>query len=460
MSLKSLRLVFHSSSFRFALFTGFTIWFVTAFVLLAVYFKLENTIWRGIEQNLDAQSAALLSPMTTGPDTDVDALIAAYKTMAQSNTMGLHKGEMDMMTMHNTPAMQAFHSSMGIVSPPQHFLHDSHAALDASGSLQFAREVTLPSGETITISQDIDYLYDLQTSLWQSLVFGLSITLLIAVLAAALLTQRSLRRIQQINIACRTVMEGDFSHRVPYANAESRYDDYDQISWHINRMLDEINGLVLKNKQVSDNIAHDLKSPLARLRVQLESANQTAPSGSLDNSIAEVDRLLGMIKSLLGIARIESLNKPTLPSIDLNMLLDDIEEMYSPVFSDKHISLQCKFVPCVVPGDKHLLYQALANLLDNALKFTPENGTVWLNSEVNSEGNAVINIRDTGRGIEDGALEKVFERFYREDSARNASGFGLGLSLVEAIVKFHRGRIRLSNNNGLVVTIELPLSTL
>lgn len=455
MSLKASINLLKSSSFRFALLTGFTIWFTTSLVLILVYFKLENTIWTTIDRNLDRQTEQVLASAAAQPDIDTRELVAAFNIMTQPNAISIQHQAGDMMAMHNSPAMQALHGAMGVANPPQRMVDDRQALTQSDGILQFTREVTLPNGETVAISQNIEYLNDLQTSLWQSLIFGLSITLLVAIGGAILLTQRSLRRIQEINLACQTIIDGDFSHRIPYQAKSDRLDDYDRMAMVINQMLDEIGQLIVKVRQVTDNVAHDLKSPLARLRAQLETAATQYDSPLLDNGIAEVDRLLGMIKSLLGIARIESLNQEGFSRVEMQPLINDLLEMYRPVFDDAGISLTSQLQTVAVKADKHLVYQALANLLDNALKFSPSGGQVSLTLKHEND-DCVIILHDSGPGLDDPDSTDVFERFYRENKARNTSGFGLGLSLVKAIVKLHNGRIRLTNDDGLVVTLRLP----
>jgi signal transduction histidine kinase len=458
MSLKATFNLLRSSSFRFALLTGFTIWLSTSVVLILVYFKLENTIWKSIDKNLDEQTEQILAQAAKQPDVTVEELVKAFNFMSRTNSMTFETNGMNMMSMHNSPAMKALHSAMGVANPPNHMIDDNQALTSSQGNLQFTREVTLPSGQVISISQNIDYLNQLQTSLWQSLVFGLSITFLIAFASALLLTQRSLRRIHEINLACRTIMQGNLSHRVPYKNPTDRFDDYDQMASVINSMLDEINDLIAKVRHVSDNIAHDLKSPLARLRAQLELASLEQNSAFIDEGINEVDRLLAMIKSLLGIARIESKKKENFETIDMLTIANDVVEMYRPAFEDKKISLHLDAEPGKIRANKNLLSQALANLMDNALKFTPEKGTVSITGRLIDNRDYKLTIQDSGPGIPEEEMTRVFERFYREDNARDTSGFGLGLSLVEAIIKLHEGSIKLSNNDGLLVSLELPKS--
>ena len=457
MFLKTLLSLFKSSSFRFALFTGFTIWFATSGVLILVYFKLENTIWRSIDNDLDAQASAILAHAAEQPDIDINELVTAYNVMSRSSSTIIETSSSGMMAMHNTPAMQALHNAMGVASPPSHMLGDSQSLTTREGSLQFTREIELPNGQLITISQNIEYLNQLQNSLWQSLLFGLSITLFIAVLGALILTQRSLQRIHEINRACQTIANGNLNYRIPYKNSENKFDDYDQMASVINQMLDEINLLLSKVKLVSDNIAHDLKSPLARLRVQLELANQESQSTHVADGISEVDRLLAMIKSLLGITRIESHNKDSFKPTSLKTLLTDLTDTYQLSFEEAHLSLRSSIDDAIVMADKHLLFQAFANLLENALKFTPVRGKVAVVGTLIADNRYQISIQDSGPGISEDDLPKVFDRFYRGDKARNSSGFGLGLSLVKAIVTLHQGEVYLSNKNGLQVTVTLPV---
>ncbi|MFQ3229603.1 sensor histidine kinase [Reinekea sp.] len=459
MSLKATINLLRSSSFRFALLTGFTIWLATSVVLILVYFKLENTIWQSIDKNLDEQTEQILAQAVKQPDVSVEELVEAFNFMSRTNSMTFETNGMNMMAMHNSPAMKSLHSAMGVANPPNHMIDDNQALTSNQGNLQFTREVTLPSGQIISISQNIDYLDQLQTSLWQSLLFGLSITLLIAFAGALLLTQRSLRRIHEINLACKTIMQGNLNHRVPYKNTTDRFDDYDQMASVINSMLDEINDLIAKVRHVSDNIAHDLKSPLARLRAQLELASSELNSPFLDEGINEVDRLLAMIKSLLGIARIESKKKENFETIDMLTIANDVVEMYRPAFEDKKISLHLDAESGKIRANKNLLSQALANLMDNALKFTPERGAVSITGALIDNRDYKLSIQDSGPGVPEKEMTRVFERFYREDSARDTSGFGLGLSLVEAIINLHEGTIKLSNNEGLLVRLTLPKSS-
>ncbi|TCS36764.1 sensor histidine kinase [Reinekea marinisedimentorum] len=456
MSLKANAGLLKSSSFRHTLLTAFAIWLSTSVVLILVYFNLETAIWNSINHRLDEQSESILQQASEQAEYDAQALIAEMHGSGAISLQVTPPMSPEMMSMHNSPAMQEMHRAMGLASPSRQLLGENQSLASDRGQLVLLRNIELPGGETLTLSHNVDYLADIQNSLWHSLVFGLVITLLIAAFSAALLTQRSLRRMHQINTGCHAIMAGNLDYRIPYKHRASKFDDYDRMAQTINQMLDEINELVTKVRQVSDNIAHDLKSPLARLRTRLESLNGELATAEVADGIHELDRLLAMINSLLGISRLESANRKSFGPVELQPLLTDVAEMYQPLFEEKGIEFQATVCKAALTADKNLLFQALVNVLDNALKFTPEAGRVSLIAEQLSEGSVSIEIRDSGPGVQNTA--KILERFYREDAARDASGFGLGLSLVQAIVKLHEGRIELQNDSGLVVRLTLPVA--
>ncbi|WP_428240440.1 sensor histidine kinase [Gynuella sp.] len=461
MSWKQIRNLLFSSSFRFALLTSSVIWFSTVAVLVVMFFQLERDIWQGIESNLENRTQQLLDSAHSDPRQSTENLINKFNGETDSIIAiprGSHRG---MMSGRNGE-MRNKHRSLGLSSPPEYLLNQNQSVSLESGKLRVSRVIRLPNGDTIVLKENVEYLHNLENSLWNTLWVGLVVTLVLALISSILLTQRSLKRIHQINQDCQTIMQGSLNHRIRYKNnvipvgGKSFADDYDQMAFHINSMLDEINHLMGRIRQVSDNVAHDLKSPLARLRVKLEQAYQKGPSPEVDESIQEVDRLLAMIKSLLGIARLESGTHQGFEKIHLPMLLNDLEEMYQPVFEDKQITFTASSEDIYLTGDKHLLIQALANILDNASKYTPSNGSVEIRATVSSDHELQLVIQDSGPGIPEDQFERVFERFARLDEARSTTGFGLGLSLVKAIIGLHKGQIRLANDHGLRVQILMP----
>ncbi|MFM9889582.1 MAG: sensor histidine kinase [Rickettsiales bacterium] len=270
------------------------------------------------------------------------------------------------------------------------------------------------------------------------------------------------RRINTITeTAERIITTRDITSRIPIDN---RWDDLGKLAVALNLMLDEIEQLVQSVRQVSDHIAHDLRTPLTRLRNHIEQLDRASTSPvvrqeEVPQLVAECDGILTTFNALLRIANIESGRRAAVfQPVDLAAVLRDVVELYEPVAHEKQVALSFAYEPVQVKGDKDLLFQALANLLDNAIKYTPEGGVVVARITPGVPQGATITIVDSGPGIADAYKPLVFQRFYRVDAHRAiAGGAGLGLSLVSAIIRIHQGTIALSDREptGLVVTITL-----
>jgi signal transduction histidine kinase len=256
------------------------------------------------------------------------------------------------------------------------------------------------------------------------------------------------------------------SQRVPLTGAG---DEFDQLATNLNAMLDQIERLMAGMRQVTDNIAHDLRTPLARLRARLEVTLLEKPDAQrygdvLRQTIVEADTLLGTFNALLSIAEAEAgSRRETLAVVRLDEIARSVCELYEPVADEKGLTLAALIDGgLLVRGDRHLLSQAIANLLDNALKYTPS-GSVSLT--VRAEGDwARVEVADTGRGVPADQREAVFDRFVRLEGSRSTSGNGLGLSLVRAVARMHGGTVHLEDNRpgaenpGLRVILTLPLT--
>lgn len=274
---------------------------------------------------------------------------------------------------------------------------------------------------------------------------------------------------KRINTICSVaediIRSGDLSQRIP---VENKWDDLSTLSHVLNSLLSETEQLMGHVRQVSDNIAHDLRHPLARLRNQLEDAQEALKheadgqlSDRMQQLIDESDRLMATFSALLRIGNIESGNrKAHFRQIKLDSLLADIIELYEPIALDKNQRLALK-IECdgEMHADKDLLFQAVVNAVENAIKYTPEGGEIRIRLWQDST-HLRICIADTGEGVADAHKENLFRRFYRVDASRSTPGTGLGLSLVLAVVKLHKGRVSLEDNdpNGLVVCMRFPLS--
>jgi signal transduction histidine kinase len=257
-----------------------------------------------------------------------------------------------------------------------------------------------------------------------------------------------LRRIRAIKSASDRVVEGDVRARLPIAG---RHDELDMLAGIVNAMLDEVERLVKEVKSVCDSVAHDLRTPLTRLRakvyrMQQDLREQPRHRDAAEQAVAEIDTLLGRFNALLRISEIEDrARRDGFAEVDLAAIIQQTLELYEPLADERGVRIA--YLPRVVPhiyGDGELLFEALNNLVDNAIKFTPAEGTVVV-ALVDAPDGPRIDIIDTGPGIPAEERETVLQRFYRGESARDLPGSGLGLSIVSAIVRVHRFTLEIAD---------------
>lgn len=260
---------------------------------------------------------------------------------------------------------------------------------------------------------------------------------MIVVFVSYLISVFVVKGTNKIADTARTIMEtGDLSQRIDIG---SRWDDLGNMASVLNILLSRIEQLMTGVRQVSDNIAHDLKTPLTRLRNKMESLPEQ------EGLLKEADHLLATFNALLRISRIETeKQRSRFQALNLRNVLQDVIDFYEPLAEEKSINLVKNLQSVTMEGDRDLLFQAYANIIDNALKYTPSGGTVSV-SLLQYEQEIQIVVADTGAGVQNDDLEKIFERFYRCEESRNSSGTGLGLSLVAAVIELHRGRIAAEN---------------
>jgi signal transduction histidine kinase len=292
------------------------------------------------------------------------------------------------------------------------------------------------------------------TLLWAGLV-----ALGVGLLGGAAMSRNLLRRVEQVNRTSERVMAGNLSDRIPL---DGTSDEFDQLAANLNRMLDQIERLMTAMREVTDDVAHDLKTPLSRLRVRLELALLDGADGAgqteaIRAAIDEADRLLATFNALLSIAELESgTRRDESEALDLSEVARSAVELYEPVAEEKGFVLSFATEPGVkVRGSRHLLSQALANLLDNALKYA-DGGEIQIRV-IHDGGRAAIEVTDRGQGIPEAEREAVFNRFVRLERSRSTPGNGLGLSLVRAVMGRHHGTVELADNRpGLRVRLEFP----
>jgi signal transduction histidine kinase len=326
-----------------------------------------------------------------------------------------------------------------------------------------ARVFRLQGGFHLLVGRDMHDLQQAQGYIIKALVWGLAVTVVLALVGGSMMSRSMVRRLETINETSREIMQGDLSRRVP---TKGSGDDFDQLADNLNSMLDRIELLMEDVRRVSDNIAHDLRTPLSRLRQHLEMLKMRNTSGeeqreSVEHALVEADGLLVTFNALLRIAHIESAaQRAGFTVVDLAALARDVAELYEPLAEDKQQRFTTNVQDAVhVDGDRDLLFQAVANLVDNAIKYTPAGGEVELKLQARGEGARII-VTDNGPGIPVEAREQVLQRFFRLDTSRTTPGSGLGLSLVAAVAKLHRAQLLLTDNGpGLRVVLDFGNAT-
>ena len=285
---------------------------------------------------------------------------------------------------------------------------------------------------------------------------------LLAVVAGWFMARRALSGVELVTQTARRISDGSLAERVP---VKKREDEIDQLAITFNQMLDRIETLVSGIKEMSDNIAHDLKSPITRIRGHSEVTLTTGATlrdyeNMAANTIEECDRLLDMINTMLIISKADAgVSQLEEKEVDLSAVVRDACELFQEPAENKGLHLACdiKDRP-VVTGDIRMIQRMIANLLDNAIKYTPSPGSVELSVAANDDQTVAVSVKDTGVGISESDLEHVFERFYRCDKSRSEPGTGLGLSFARAVARAHGGDIHVESrpDTGSTFTVVLP----
>lgn len=314
------------------------------------------------------------------------------------------------------------------------------------GSASIAAKIhTFADGSRLLVGRDIG---DITDSYEQLKLFSvvIMIFMLAVVMVSFLISTFVVRRINLIALTASKIMHtGDLSQRI---SVDSRWDDLSNLAQILNDLLERVEQLMQDIRDVGDNIAHDLRTPLTRLRNQLEEAqNHPASKEGMALLLKEADGMLATFHALLRIANVEKGKRcQAFTSVPLDLLLQDVVELYEPLAEENQIELKVDLSPATVEGDRDLLFQLFANLLDNALKFSPEGGVAEVTLLSKDDG-IEVTFSDNGIGIDVTEYEKVFNRFYRVDKSRHKAGSGLGLSLVKAVAELHGANITLQDNH-------------
>jgi len=316
----------------------------------------------------------------------------------------------------------------------------------------------LASGEILFVGFDAKVLSELRLIILQSLIWSGALIIVLGLGLGAALSLGPLKRIQAVQLASLPILEGDLSARLPTSN---RRDEIDMLAGIANGMMDEVERLLWAVKSVGDNVAHDLRTPLTRLRALLYRVRQQigvsdAHSGMLDQAVAETDALLARFKALQRISEIDRRERRAgFAAVRLQALVEEIGELYEPLAEDHGLRLVTETDGASeIQADRELLFEAFSNLVSNAVKFTPAGGCVRLRLTKRIEGPR-LEIIDSGPGVPVDEREAVLQRFYRGRRERDVPGSGLGLSIVAAVARLHDFRLVLGDASpGLKVTLD------
>jgi signal transduction histidine kinase len=448
-----------STTFRFALV--YLCLFSAAVLVLVgfIYWSTTGAVSRQIESTIEAEVRGLAEQYE---QRGLSGLVAAIKRRAAAPERGLG------LYLLAGPSFEPLAGNLSAwpdaaPEPGGWITFRLDSPTGEAGGINFARAKVFSLGRSLhlLVGHDVRERSLLAGLIAETLIWGLTITVALSLLGGLVMSRLLLARIEKISRTSRDIMAGDLGRRIPLSG---RGDEFDRLAEELNKMLDQIERLLEGMRQVSDNIAHDLRSPLARLRSRLEvTLMEPGDEGryreALSQTIDEADTLLQTFNALLSIAQAEAgAARQDFSDVDLGAVLADVMELYEPLAEARGLTLSLRASgPVTIAGDPHLLSQALANLLDNAIKFSEAPAPVELT--LTAEGAEVrLAVADRGPGIPVEACEKVMERFFRLEGSRSTPGSGLGLSLAAAVARLHGGRLTLEDNApGLRAVLSLPL---
>ena len=430
------------STFRLAVLFGFLFTVANVGLLGLVYWQTTAYLERRIDDSIATMSGYFKGQDRASAQAEVEG--ALVYDLRKSNVYGLFTpdGQQIAGNMERFPQLpvdgkihEFYHRTLPQYSP-------GGVASEMPIGLARAMVRRLPSGEVLVVGRDFTQASEIKIIILNALIVSGTFIIALGLLGGFFLSVGSLRRINAVRDTARRIMQGELSLRLPVSK---RNDEVDMLSSIVNLMLEEIERLLNEVKSVTDTLAHDLRTPLTRLRLSLYRVQQAMAEPEqrrmLDNALTETDALLSRFRALLRIAEIENRQrKAGFQMIDPKTVLTPIAELFEALAEDKGIRFDVSSQPTPrIHGDPGLLFEALSNMVDNAIKFTPEGGQVSVRlSEV--DGVACFDVIDSGVGIAPDEREAVLQRFYRGGKQGKSEGYGLGLSIVAAIIHLHGSR--------------------
>jgi signal transduction histidine kinase len=442
--LKTLR----STTFKLAL-VSIALFGAAVVVLLSfVYQSTASYIVKGADQAIEAETKLLLDAYAVGGrDGLIEAIrqhiadgrfVAGFYLLADPSFTPV-AGNLNNWPTALRDGIEGYDRDAEVVAPN-----------GASKHLRIrARVEELSEGYHFLVGKNVRDLAQLTRRIKEALAIAVAFILVLAAVASVTITRRTVGRIEAINTTSRMIMESGLGKRIPLRGSG---DEWDQLAQNLNLMFERIEALMDEIRQATDNVAHDLRTPLARMRARLERASigerDSRPIQALiDRTIADLDVVLRIFSSLTRISQIEATRQvAAFQAVDIRDLLIQVGELFDAAAEEKNmrIAVVCDR-PITFSADRDLLFDAFSNLIDNAIKYGREGGRVVIGAS-GDESSAVVFIADDGPGIPSDEFQNVFKRFYRLERSRGTPGNGLGLSLVAAVARLHGARVEMSDN--------------
>ncbi len=449
--------LFRTTTFRLALIFMALFGGAAACAIGYIYWQTNVLLNRQLEQTIEAEVQGLAEQYRAGGITNL-AKTVANRSLAAGNSIYLvTDSEGDRITGNLTSISRDLWNRVGRVE----FVYNRPSQKGSESRLALVSVFRLKGGFRLIVGRDIEDRRVFERVVQSAFFLGLGFMALVGLGGGWLVSRSLLSRIDAVTATSRTIMEGDLSGRVPVVGSG---DELDRLSENLNDMLDRIEQLMAGMREVSDNIAHDLKTPLNRLRNRAEAALREKDGvkpyrAALERTIEEADDLIKTFNGLLSIARLESgASQGAMEEVEAEALIRDVVELYEPAAEDKGLSLSSETAEGVrLIADRQLIGQALANLIDNAIKYGVGDIDV---SAIDTGATVEITVRDHGPGIPEEDRKRVLKRFVRLEESRSRPGSGLGLALVAAVARLHGGEVRLDDNApGLRAVLSLPHKT-
>ena len=446
LSLKLLR----TTAFRLSLIYALTFSLLAATAMGFVYLTTKKELMNQTDARLQLEANILINQYRAK---DIDALFESLQQKQHDSRTSffiyvlVHRDQKDITTgfvpEYTTPdGKQAFATlPMGLLLKTDEDHDDDPVRVLLT---------QLPNGYQLLVARDLNDQQKVLRKIFNTVILTILVTLTLALIVGMVFGQQVVRRIEKVRKTAGEIIDGDLSRRMP---VNRRNNEFDQLSRTINSMLQRLEQLMHGMRNVTDNLAHDLRKPLNRIRnrlevILLEPRDDDTYRETIARTVEDTEELIATFNALLSIARAESgERRQDWDEVDLTELLEQLAELYEAAAEEENLSFTADIARDLkLHGNRQLLAQAVTNLLDNAMKFTPSGGRVTLTATRNN-GNIIVAVEDTGPGIAEQDREKIFERFVRLDSARSAPGSGLGLSLVKAVASLHQAEVKVSGRN-------------